>query len=85
MLSAIIGLFTGIVGWLNQILPESPFKNLTLPSGVQQGLGWMNWAVPMGDMLALMSAVLALLVVVRVAVFLVNSGTDLSKLAAGGK
>ena len=85
MLAAILGLFQGIAGWLTQILPVSPFADMSIPSGLQQGLGWLNWFLPLGDMLALMAAVLALLVVARVAVFLINSGTDLSKLATGGK
>lgn len=80
-----MGLFQGIAGWLTQILPESPFTNMAIPEGMQQGLGWLNWFLPLGDMLALMGVVLGLLVVARVAVFLINSGTDLSKLATGGK
>ena len=61
MLAAILGLFQGIAGWLTQILPESPFTNMAIPEGMQQGLGWLNWFLPLGDMLALMGAACALL------------------------
>lgn len=55
-----------LVRWVVQVatkfLPLSPIQTMTLGDGVQQGLGWFNWLMPMGDMLSLMDVwLLALL------------------------
>lgn len=36
------------------MLPASPFQGFVLPELVETGLGWLNWLVPIGDMLGLL-------------------------------
>lgn len=83
MIAAILGIFNTLADILNSVLPASPFQDLTLPNTVLTGLGWLNWVLPIGDMLTLMGVVLALLIVARVAMFVIDSGIDLTKLATG--
>lgn len=57
MVSAILGLLTGVVGWLVSHLPASPFASLVLGDfgelPVSKMLGWVNWLIPMEEMLGL--------------------------------
>lgn len=83
MIAFIVDIFSNLVGWLTGVLPQSPFSDLTLAEDVHNMLGLLNWFVPIGDMLALFSTVLALYVLARGAVFLVNRGISLADLASG--
>ena len=64
MVNALLGMLTALVGWLVSHLPISPFQSLTLGfngfagSGItiDTMMGWLNWAVPFGDMLLLLQA-----------------------------
>lgn len=57
MLSFLIGLLHGILDILNALLPTSPFASLASSlQGAEMGLGWLNWLVPVGGMLALFGA-----------------------------
>lgn len=42
-----------LVGLAVALLPQSPFVNFAAPQ-VEQGLGWLNWIVPVGDILGLL-------------------------------
>lgn len=54
MLSFLVGLLHGIFDVLNSLLPSSPFASLAGSlEGASMGLGWLNWFVPVGDMLTL--------------------------------
>lgn len=55
MLDAILGFLSDLVGWLVGVLPASPFQGLVLGLSGDElvWLGWLNWAVPVGDMLDL--------------------------------
>lgn len=54
MIAFLLNLVTGLFGWLASVLPASPFSGLSLAlSGLADALGWLNWLVPVGDMLAL--------------------------------
>lgn len=79
MISAILGLLTGIVGWLVSHLPESPFTNLAFGDigGLTLGtmLGWVNWLIPMQDMLALFMLWLVACVAFVAARWLINKFT----------
>lgn len=75
MVNAILGLLTGLVGWLVSNLPLSPFANVRFDvegfagSGVTVGtlMGWVNWLIPFQACLVVFSAwLVAALVVVAV-------------------
>lgn len=51
MIGLVVGLIQGVLGFLNSVLPTSPFQGmLTGLDSLQLGLGWLNWVVPVGDM-----------------------------------
>lgn len=64
MLSFLVSLLHGVFSFLAGFLPDSPLAGVvdTL-DGADVGLGWLNWFVPVGDMLALLGLWLAALLV----------------------
>lgn len=82
MIGFLVDVFSNLVGFLTGVLPKSPFSELTLAEDVHNMLGWLNWIVPIGDMLALFNAVLVVYLLARAAVFLVNRGINLADLAS---
>lgn len=84
MLELIAKLLTGLLQFLGSFLPASPFQNLTLGEDVARYLGWLNWLVPIGPMLALVGAVLAALVIVRIVLFFVGKFKTFTTLIGGG-
>ena len=85
MLAVIVGLFDMFMQFLGNVLPESPFSDIALADGVGNMLGWLNWLVPVGQMVTLMGVVLGILIVAKVAQFILSKATSISKLATGGK
>lgn len=64
MLSWISSLLSGILGFFNSVLPDSPFADVLQGSeDLQTGLAWLNWLMPIGDMLGIFLAYLAVLLV----------------------
>lgn len=64
MLSFLASLIQGVVGFLVSFLPDSPLRAFgDVLEGVSLGLGWLNWLVPVGPMLAVLTAWLAALLV----------------------
>lgn len=63
-----------IAGWLGDHLPRSPFLDFMeeLPQGFRDALGALNWLVPFRDMLALMSAWLAAILLWRAVRFVIK-------------
>lgn len=68
------GLFTflgTIFGWLDNLLPDSPLAGLVETSqNLSLGISWLNWLVPINEMLALLAiwiAACAAVTAVRVA------------------
>lgn len=59
MLSFLAGLWGHLISFIGALLPNSPFRDLTLPSGIQTGLGWLNWFVPFDLMIGLFGLWLA--------------------------
>lgn len=54
MIAFLVTLLTGLLSWLASVLPTSPFANLSLAlSGVGNALGWLNWVIPVGQMVTL--------------------------------
>lgn len=47
MLDVIFGFFQGVIGFLNSLLPTSPFQDyLQAVEGARLGLAWLNWLMP---------------------------------------
>lgn len=45
-----------VLGGLMSLLPQSPFQDFYSTLGfVGEGLGWLNWFVPVGSLLAIMA------------------------------
>lgn len=57
MLDFIVGFLRSVMGNIVDLLPQSPFQEYYSGFGIaQQGLGWLNWFVPVGTLLAIMTA-----------------------------
>lgn len=55
MLSIIGSLFNALFGLLASLLPDSPFGDyIETIGGMQQGLGWLNWLVPIHDFVVIL-------------------------------
>ena len=64
MLSLVVGVITGILGFFDSILPASPFRALIDSWGsLGEGIGWLNWLVPVGVLLTILGAWLSLMVI----------------------
>ena len=64
MLSWLSTLLSGILGFFNDVLPDSPFQDvLQGAEDLQMGLAWLNWLIPVGDMLGIFLAYLAVLLI----------------------
>lgn len=62
LLSIIFGFVGGILDMLNSVLPASPFQGLIQETdAVTLGLGWLNWLLPIGDMMAIFAVYLVAL------------------------
>ena len=54
MISMLLSLVSGLIGWLTTVLPSSPFTGIQLAlSGVSNAIGWLNWVIPVGQMATL--------------------------------
>lgn len=54
MLSFLNSLFSGLFGFLNQLLPGNPLSGmLAVSDNMRVGLGWLNWLVPLQGMVAM--------------------------------
>lgn len=69
MLQLLVGIFSGLVGFLSGVLPTSPFQGITLPESVGVALGWLNWLVPVNDMLRVFAAWLVAGIIVAIVRF----------------
>lgn len=62
MIDAIFALLNGVLGLLNNVLPDSPFASLIEGNTtVMNALGWLNWFFPVGPCLAIFATWLGLL------------------------
>lgn len=52
----------GLLALFSAFLPASPFANLALPAAFGDALGWLNWLLPVGDMLGIFYTWLAAVV-----------------------
>lgn len=54
MIDAILSLLNGVLGFLNGMLPNSPFTDLIQGNEtVTTAIGWLNWFFPVGQCLAI--------------------------------
>lgn len=77
MIQALAQFFATVFGWLGNLLPDSPFANMVQVSeDLALGISWLNWLVPISEMLAMMVLWLAAcvaVVAVRVALDVTGS------------
>lgn len=80
MLSFLADLLGGLLGWLNGVLPSSPFQSLVDNfTAFGKAFHWLNWFVPIGDFLAVFVAFLAVLVAWYVVHIVLTEGVVATK------
>ncbi len=62
-LSAILDWLKSAVIAFLELLPESPIQNFATNNDVQEIFGYVNWVVPIGQILIIMSAILSATIV----------------------
>lgn len=56
MLDMLVGFLRSVLGGLIDLLPQSPFQDIySTLNVVGDGLGWLNWFVPVGTLLGIMT------------------------------
>ena len=85
MLSFLSTLLSGILGFLNSVLPDSPFADvLQGAQDLQTGLAWLNWLVPIGDLLGIFVAYLAVLLLWAAADYVLSKANGVVFSQLGG-
>ena len=85
MLSWVLGVVSGICQFLGNVLPDSPFQSfIATADGIQTGLGYLNWLVPIGDLILIFAAWLGVLLVWAAADFLFGTAEKSITLVRGG-
>lgn len=65
MLSGLLSLLGTLFGWLGDLLPDSPFAAwMQVTDDLVLGLGWLNWVLPLGEMLTMLSLWIAAMLAV---------------------
>lgn len=68
MIDVILSFLDGILGFLNGLLPDSPFADIIASNEVMlNALGWLNWLVPISDLLGIFSVYLVALLAYQAA------------------
>ena len=77
MLNGFLTLLGTLFGWLGNLLPDSPFADyMQVTEDMRLGLGWLNWLLPISEMLVLLGlwiAALAIVSAVKVALSITSS------------
>lgn len=55
IINKIIEFLLGILEKILSFLPDSPFASLSLPSGVETILGYMNYFIPLSELVVAMA------------------------------
>lgn len=79
MLSFLVTLLTNVINFLLSFLPASPVQqyiNSFNSSALDTALGWLNWFVPVNDMLGLMSIWLLAIITYRAVQFALDNTID---------
>lgn len=86
MIDVILSFLTGILGFLNGILPDSPFQDIIEGNELMlDALGWLNWLVPISDLLAIFSVYLVALLAFEVAHLALDGAIVVKDATIGGK
>lgn len=84
MVDAILGFFGLIFGWISSFLPENPFIGVVeILDDMRLGIGWLNWFVPLGEMLSLMALWLAAIAAVLTVKIAINATTSIASKVVG--
>lgn len=85
MIDVVLELLNGVLGFLNGVLPDSPFAGLIESNEfVVTALGWLNWFVPITDLLTMFGVYLVALVAWQ-AVDMALDGINFTKTIIAGK
>ena len=64
MLQFLTGILSSVYGFLNGVLPGSPFRDFfVVTSDFNLGIGWLNWFVPIDTMAFMLTSWIAAAVV----------------------
>lgn len=85
MIGFLGGILGGLVRLLIGVLPLSPFQGITLGEGFDTAIGWLNWVVPVNDMLGIFTLWLAAALAAGVVSFIVRKATGVIGVASGGE
>lgn len=78
MLSFLSGLFSGIFGFFTSFLPDSPFATwATGATSINLGVAYLNWFIPVGDLVVIFTAYVALLAVWFAVKFIMSKTQDI--------
>ena len=85
MLGGLAGIFSTIFGWLADVLPDSPFADLAvITADLHLGIAWLNWFLPISEMLDMLIVWIGLCLAVTVVQFVLNATADVgSRLLPG--
>lgn len=84
MVDAILGFFGMIFGWISNFFPENPFIGVVeILDDMRLGIGWLNWFVPLGEMLTLMSIWLAAIAAVIAVKIAINATASIASKVVG--
>lgn len=72
MLEFVVSIFQGVINALMNILPVSPFRDLTISEDVGNAMGWLNWVFPISDCLVIMTAWLGAILLFTIARFVIG-------------
>lgn len=67
MVALVLELVGAVVSLVVSILPVSPFQSLGVDGIPAQAIGWINWFLPIGNMVTLLSLWAAAILAFRVA------------------
>lgn len=85
MIDVVLELLNGVLGFLNGVLPDSPLQSLiTNNEQIIDALGWLNWFVPISELLTIFGVYLVALVAWQ-AVDMALDGINFAKNIVAGK
>lgn len=85
MLSFLVDLLGGVIGWLNTVLPTSPFKDLVDNFVIfGDALHWLNWFLPISSFVSIFLGFLAVLIAWYVIHIVLTEGIDGTKALVKG-
>lgn len=85
LLDALLAMISGALNVLGSLLPQSPMLSwATVTADMRLGIGFLNWVMPIADMLAVFGLWLGLGLAVGVARFIFTQLREVSPLKALG-